>query len=41
MTGLYGLYGLCKKFEYEFDEARDPLYEIIKQTFGFMGGLIN
>lgn len=29
MTGLYGLYGLCKKFEYEFDEDREGLYEII------------
>jgi len=41
MTALYGLFGLCKKFEYEFDECREPLYEIILKTFGILGNLIN
>lgn len=30
ITGLYGLYALCKKFEYELDEGREPLYPIIE-----------
>ena len=29
MTGLLGLKGLCKKYEYELEEAREPLYAII------------
>lgn len=26
ITGLYALFGLCKKFEYELEESREPLY---------------
>jgi hypothetical protein len=29
MTGLYGLKGLVKKYEYELQEEREPLYGII------------
>jgi importin-7 len=41
MAGLLGLRGLVKKYEYEMDEERLPLYEIIKVTFGILGGLVN
>lgn len=41
MTGLQALKGLCKKYEYELDESREPLYDIIAQSFGILGGLIN
>lgn len=29
LTGLLGLKGLCKKYEYEMEEERVPLYEIV------------
>jgi len=29
MTGLHGLKGLVKKYEYELQDERDPLYGII------------
>jgi hypothetical protein len=41
MTGLQGLFGLCKKYEYELEDSREPLYIIITQSFGILGGLIN
>lgn len=41
MTGLLGLKGLCKKYEYEMEDEREPLFDIIKATFGILGGLIN
>lgn len=41
ITGLFGLFGLCKKFEYELDDGREPLYNIIASTFGILGNLIN
>jgi hypothetical protein len=41
MTGLLGLKGLCKKYEYELEDERVPLYEIIGATFGILGNLIN
>jgi hypothetical protein len=28
LTGLYALHGLVKKYEYEMDEDRSPLFEI-------------
>ena len=28
VTGLYGLKGLCKKYEYELEDGRQPLYDI-------------
>jgi hypothetical protein len=40
-TGLYGMKGLCKKYEYELEEGRQPIYDIIAKTFGVLGGLIN
>ena len=41
MTGLLGLKGLVKKYEYELQDERDPLYGIIAQTFGILGNLVN
>ncbi len=41
MTGLYGLKGLVKKYEYELQEEREPLYPIIQNTFGLLGNLVN
>ena len=33
--------GLVKKYEYEMDEERIPLFEITQATFGILGGLVN
>lgn len=41
MTGLLGLKGLVKKYEYELQDERDPLYSIIAATFGPLGSLVN
>jgi len=41
MTGLLGLKGLVKKYEYELQDERDPLYGIIASTFGILGNLVN
>ena len=41
LTGLLGLKGLCKKYEYELEEEREPLYDIIRQSFAILGGLVN
>jgi len=41
MTGLLGLKGLCTKYEYEMEDEREPLFQIIAATFGILGGLIN
>ena len=41
ITGLLGLKGLVKKYEYEMEEEREPLYYIVEQTFGVLGGIVN
>lgn len=41
MTGLLGLKGLVKKYEYEMEDERQPLFNIISQTFPILGGLVN
>ena len=41
MTGLLGLRGLVKKYEYELEEEREPLYVITNATFGMLGALVN
>lgn len=41
LTGLLGLKGLVKKYEYELQDERDPLYGIIAATFGVLGNLVN
>ena len=30
-----------KKYEYEMEEEREPLYYIVEQTFGVLGGIVN
>jgi hypothetical protein len=41
MAGLLGLRGLVKKYEYEMEEERLPLGEIVGGTFEILGALIN
>lgn len=41
LAGLLALKGLVKKYEYEMDTEREPLYPIVEQTFPILGGLIN
>lgn len=41
MTGLFGLKGLVKKYEYEMDDEREPLFFIVKETFGVLGQIVN
>lgn len=41
LSGLLGLRGLVKKYEYEMEEGREPLYDITKVTFGILGNLVN
>ena len=40
-TGLLALFSLVKKYEYEMEEDREPLFEILKQSFGILGSLID
>ena len=41
LTGLIALKCLVKKYEYEMEEDRNALYEIMNATFGILGNLIN
>jgi hypothetical protein len=41
IAGLLGLKGLVKKYEYEMEEEREPLYEVTAATFNVLGSLIN
>lgn len=41
ITGLLALFGLVKKYEYELEEERMPLYWIVEQIFPMLGNLIN
>ena len=40
LTGLQALQCLTKKFEFELDEGRDPLYNIMQQINPVLGGII-
>ena len=40
-AGLQGLHALSARYEFELDEDRDPLHEIIRDTFGNLCTLIN
>lgn len=40
-TGLLALFSLVKKYEYEMEEDRDPLFEIVGQSFPILGSLID
>jgi hypothetical protein len=41
IAGLLGLKGLVKKYEYEMEDEREPLYEVTAATFNVLGSLIN
>lgn len=41
LTGLLTLFGLVKKYEFEMDKDREPLYEIWNQVIGILGNLVN
>jgi hypothetical protein len=38
---LLGLKGLVKKYEYEMEEEREPLFYIVGETFGVLGAIVN
>jgi hypothetical protein len=40
-TGLSGLLALTSRYEFELDEDRQPLFEIINKAFAILGGLVN
>ena len=40
-TGLLGLYALTARYEFELDEEREPLFEIIKKSYDRLGQLVN
>ena len=39
-AGLQGLFALTARFEFELDEDRDPLHEIIRESFSHLGSLV-
>ena len=41
VSGLFGLKGLVKKYEYELEEGRNNLYKIFEVCYGHLGILIN
>ena len=40
MTGLQALFALVKKYEYEMDEERQPLFDLMDQMLPLMGNLV-
>ena len=40
MTGLLSLFALTKKYEYEMDEDREPLFGIMESMFPLLGNII-
>ena len=40
-SGLTGLLALTSGYEFELDEDRQPLFEIINKAFAILGGLVN
>lgn len=40
MTGLTSLFALTKKYEYEMDEDREPLFLIMDQMLPLMGQIV-
>lgn len=41
MTGLIALQGLVKKYEFDLEDERKPLYDIMAQSFELLGALVN
>jgi hypothetical protein len=40
MTGLLSLFALTKKFEFEMDEEREPLFILMDQMFPILGNIV-
>jgi len=40
MTGLLALFALAKKYEYEMDEDREPLFKLMERFFPVLGKII-
>jgi len=40
-AGLQGLFALAARFEFELDEDRLPLHQIIHDSFSVLGQLVN
>jgi hypothetical protein len=40
-AGLLGLLALTSRYEFELDKDREPLQEIVQQSFSALGGLVN
>ena len=40
-TGLSGLFALTSRYEFELDEDRQPLFDIINRSFPILGGIVN
>jgi hypothetical protein len=40
-AGLSGLLALTSRYEFELDEDREPLFEIINKAFTVLGELVN
>ena len=40
-AGLQGLFALAARYEFEMDEDRLPLHEIIQTSFSVLGSLVN
>ena len=41
LTGLQALFCLTKKFEFELEEEREPLYDIMQQSLVLIGPIID
>ena len=41
LTGLQALFCLTKKYEFELEEDREPLFEIMKHSLGLIGSIID
>lgn len=41
LTGLLALLGLVKKYEFEMDKDREPLFAIWGEVMGLLGNLVN
>ena len=40
ITGLLALFGLVKKFEFEMQKDREPLYDVWAKLAGILGNLV-
>lgn len=41
LTGLQALFCLTKKYEFEIEEDREPLYGIMQHSLGIIGTIID